>query len=104
MIPLTPISRARNATPARSLPRTDERTKMKGGGADEKDGRDLRGQRPGKILGMADHGRDRHAVEGLEEARDRSIDGLCASRRGGRAGGHRRLLLKASILRGRLFS
>src|SRR5260370_33920340 len=67
---------------------------MKRGGAEEKDGRDLRSQRPGKILRVADQGRDRHAVEGLEDARDRSIDGLCASRRHVRASGHRHLLLK----------
>ncbi len=82
------------------LDRPDERTKMKRGGAEEKDRGDLRGQGPGKILSVADEGRDRHAVEGLEEARDRSIDGLCASRRHVRASGHRHLLFKASILRG----
>src|SRR5205823_7826438 len=32
----------------------DERTEMKSGGANEKDGRDPRGERSGKVLGMAD--------------------------------------------------
>jgi hypothetical protein len=82
----------------------DQRTEMKCGSANEKDGRYVGGERSRKVFGVADDGCHGHAIEGLEEARDRSIDRLCAGGRRHRASGHRHLLLRVSILRGAAIS